>query len=140
MRRYFRVKWILADLLKTVLLGSTPVEKWGQGSESRDSALTEKTRGSRRDAGVTKKSEERICPSGPERKNRERRSGSQTKTQRVSLIFDFLCHDPRNQTDPRPKIQNKSRNQIQVQLQDPGSGNRAWGTLRSCVSDESGNY
>src|SRR6267154_3008686 len=30
MRRYFRVKWILADLLKTLLFGSTPVEKWGE--------------------------------------------------------------------------------------------------------------
>src|SRR5256885_16809533 len=30
MRLYFGVKWILADLLKTVLLGSTPVEKWGK--------------------------------------------------------------------------------------------------------------
>jgi len=45
MRRYFRVKWILADLLKTVLLGSTPVEKVGARSESRDSALTERQEG-----------------------------------------------------------------------------------------------
>jgi len=29
MRRYFRVKWFLANLQKTVLFSGTPVEKWG---------------------------------------------------------------------------------------------------------------
>src|SRR5258707_5179890 len=41
MRRYFGVKWFLANLQTTVLFSGTPVEKWGGGAsyESEDSGL-----------------------------------------------------------------------------------------------------
>ena len=71
--RYFRVKWFLANFEKRYFL-VVLLWKRGEGEfyESDDSSLMEKTRQSRRDASVTKKSEEQIGPGGPDRKNRER--------------------------------------------------------------------